>query len=221
MYLWDFPTLRRSKRCPLCRLVWKTFQPYYEALRPNHPDAVLGVTERLESTDPSDSLARLRRVYRPLPKLFIESQQNGRGAGFISHCRQQARTSSGEEKWISLVCMIARNTMDNRDMAGSGKVYIYEDERVPGYGIYTMANQSASSNSDWRLSYKVDADSINFDLLSLWITTCESEHGSKCQEPSDQDVPGRRLIDVEQGCIVEGSTACRYMALSYVWGSIM
>jgi hypothetical protein len=147
VYMWDFPTPRRSKRCPLCRLIWRTFQLYYEALKPNHSDAMVG---KIKGAKPSN-----------------------------------------EEKLISLICMIACNTIDNHDIDRLGRVYIYEDERVPEYGIYAMASQSASSNSDWRLSNKVDADSIHFFFFFLqWITTCKSEHGSKCPETPGQDVPG-------------------------------
>jgi len=176
VYMWDFPTLRRNKRCPLCRLVWRTFQPFYEAVKPVTPGAVLGVTKRAEA--------------------------------------RQA------EKWIKLTCMVARNTMDNRDISGSGQVYIYEDERVPEYGIYALATQPMPDKADWCLSQQIHGDLIDFDLLTKWISTCESEHGPRCSQTSGRDMPARRLIDVEQSCVVDGSSSYRYMTLSYVWGSI-
>jgi hypothetical protein len=42
-YLWDFPTLKRNHKCSMCRLVWRTFSPFYEKLiETKVPDAILG-----------------------------------------------------------------------------------------------------------------------------------------------------------------------------------
>jgi len=77
-YLWDFPTLQRNHRCSLCRLVWRTFQPFYEKLKESGPpNAVLG-------------------------RHFEEEH--------------------GGHRWISIIAMVFKNTIDNQDMRGSEKV---------------------------------------------------------------------------------------------------
>jgi hypothetical protein len=77
-YLWDFPTLQRNHRCSLCRLVWRTFQPFYEKLRENGPpNAVLG---------------------------------------------HHSGGMHGESRWIEIIAMVFRNTLDNQDIRGSGEV---------------------------------------------------------------------------------------------------
>jgi len=77
-YLWDFPTLQRNHRCSLCRLVWRTFQPFYEKLKESGPpNAVLG--------------------------------------------RHYGETH-GEQRWIEIIAMVFRNTIDNQDMRGSENV---------------------------------------------------------------------------------------------------
>ena len=77
-YLWDFPTLQRNHRCSLCRLVWRTFQPFYEKLEERvPPNAVLGY---------------------------------------------HSGEMHGEPKWIEIIAMVFRNTMDNQDERGSGDV---------------------------------------------------------------------------------------------------
>ena len=52
-YLWDVPTLQRNHRCSLCRLVWRTFQPFYEKLeKSGAPVAVLGYNEGKKHGEP-------------------------------------------------------------------------------------------------------------------------------------------------------------------------
>lgn len=77
-YLWDFPTLKMNHKCSLCRLVWRTFQPFYEKLEENGPpNGVLG---------------------------------------------QHRSHMEGDSRWIELIAMVFRNTLDNQDMRGSGHV---------------------------------------------------------------------------------------------------
>ncbi|KAF4617082.1 hypothetical protein G7Y89_g15067 [Cudoniella acicularis] len=66
---------------------------------------------------------------------------------------------------------------------------------------------------------------VNITQISQWLSTCYSTHG-KCNKISPaviQDFfPGLtvlRLIDTQRKCIVERRENCKYIALSYVWGS--
>jgi hypothetical protein len=65
---------------------------------------------------------------------------------------------------------------------------------------------------------------INFNLASLWIQYCEQYHGAKCDR-RELDLQSSQkvniiLIDTRRNCLVEATTATRFLALSYVWGSI-
>ena len=62
--------------------------------------------------------------------------------------------------------------------------------------------------------------------ISQWISTCYSTHHAKCNKISPAVIrdffPGLsvlRLIDTERKCIVERHENCKYIALSYIWGS--
>lgn len=72
---------------------------------------------------------------------------------------------------------------------------------------------------------------VDFDRVKNWVGTCISMHGDDCNEtvrsgnPTVNSIgdsyPGitmLRLIDVHQECIIETTTTCRYVALSYLWG---
>ena len=77
-YLWNYLTLWRNHRCSLCRLVWRTFQPFHEKLKENGPpNAVLG---------------------------------------------RHSSHRHGGSRWIELIAMVFKNTLDNQDMRGSGHV---------------------------------------------------------------------------------------------------
>ncbi|KAF2108596.1 heterokaryon incompatibility protein-domain-containing protein [Lophiotrema nucula] len=178
-YLWDYPTLQRNHRCSLCRLVWRTFQQFYEIVDETRlPVAVLG--------------------------------------RHSSHGHENSRS-------IELIAMVFKNTLDNQDIRGSGQVYIYEDERIPHFNITQRAtgedpNNGKAAHTEWRQSKILKNDQIDFDVVKSWLTVCKAEHGSKCNGHEKHKPPARRLIDVEKGCIVNGSTVTEYLTLSYVWG---
>jgi hypothetical protein len=74
-----------------------------------------------------------------------------------------------------------------------------------------------------------DPQVINFQLLNLWIRTCEDNHQQSCGLASISSRHKKRrssrplsiiLIDVIQYCLVESTTDARYLALSYVWGGV-
>jgi hypothetical protein len=66
--------------------------------------------------------------------------------------------------------------------------------------------------------------SIDMALLKRWLSTCEHEHVGTCPHSSDTPEWESKfrpafLIDTENYCIVEAPPNCRYVALSYVWGT--
>ena len=70
----------------------------------------------------------------------------------------------------------------------------------------------------------LDAKWIDPSIGCLWLRECESRHGPECNEHgwaiAMEKPKFLRVVDVQDYCIksVTGSTNCRYIALSYVWG---
>lgn len=71
----------------------------------------------------------------------------------------------------------------------------------------------------------VPTPDLDITLIRRWLSACEGEHGDRCErplvpltEPTSTDYPFR-VIDVNQMCVVEAAQDCRYIALSYLWGS--
>lgn len=63
--------------------------------------------------------------------------------------------------------------------------------------------------------------SIAHECLTRWIKACDEYHGSSCVPTSAQrkqphQVP-KWVIDIDDACLVSGTTVPRYTALSYTW----
>jgi hypothetical protein len=50
------------------------------------------------------------------------------------------------------------------------------------------------------------------------LSDCEAHHGECCKHDSTKQLPGLRLIDVNELRVVDAPASPRYFALSYVWG---
>ncbi|KAK3996585.1 heterokaryon incompatibility protein-domain-containing protein [Cladorrhinum sp. PSN332] len=90
---------------------------------------------------------------------------------------------------------------------------------------YSARASSVRHNNVW--FRRIENVVIDFQRVRGWLLDCEENHltcpRSAAADSSDAwEFPGLRLmrfIDVERRCIVEKTTTCRYIALSYVWGS--
>ncbi|KAF8445051.1 heterokaryon incompatibility protein-domain-containing protein [Boletus edulis BED1] len=63
---------------------------------------------------------------------------------------------------------------------------------------------------------------VDIHLIRAWLHQCEHKHGKDCM-PSLRFLEGIRepifVVDVIQSCLVDTPSRCRYVALSYVWGT--
>lgn len=64
---------------------------------------------------------------------------------------------------------------------------------------------------------------VDMDLIRAWLHHCENGHGKGCKPSLQYPLQSRRgptlLIDVIESCLVDTPSECRYIALSYVWGT--
>ncbi|KAF8548636.1 HET-domain-containing protein [Imleria badia] len=64
---------------------------------------------------------------------------------------------------------------------------------------------------------------VDMDLIRAWLHHCENGHGKDCKLSLRYPLQSRRgptfLIDVIDSCLVDAPSECRYIALSYVWGT--
>lgn len=89
-------------------------------------------------------------------------------------------------------------------------------------GFQSEKNQSRTSHS--RCSGRVMGPKADLSLFHDWINRCGSLHKGKCgqsiwPEPEKQVLKAFLVIDVDHMCIVNAPENCRYVALSYCWGT--
>ncbi|EPE35975.1 hypothetical protein GLAREA_05313 [Glarea lozoyensis ATCC 20868] len=65
---------------------------------------------------------------------------------------------------------------------------------------------------------------LDLNLVKFWLSTCETSH-TICEklprvDNSMPDLNCLLVIDVVQKCVVEAPSKCRYVALSYCWGTV-
>ncbi|KIJ63678.1 hypothetical protein HYDPIDRAFT_175984 [Hydnomerulius pinastri MD-312] len=68
-------------------------------------------------------------------------------------------------------------------------------------------------------------ETIDIGLIRKWIELCEGEHQADCESVwwrgEDQALPETvRMVDVDAMSLVTAPPACRYVALSYLWGGL-
>lgn len=65
---------------------------------------------------------------------------------------------------------------------------------------------------------------IDVKLIKKWMKLCQRWHGEDCEQlstSSEWEFPSSfRVVDAWARCIVEAPPACKYLALSYVWGLV-
>jgi hypothetical protein len=88
----------------------------------------------------------------------------------------------------------------------------------------TKEANSTGRYMSWEGTGRLVDSLVDLSIPRSWIRQCEEIHGGLCSEPkwlsdNDNGWPEKcRVIDVEDGRIVDLLLTMRYVALSYVWG---
>ncbi|TVY23112.1 hypothetical protein LHYA1_G008105 [Lachnellula hyalina] len=82
-----------------------------------------------------------------------------------------------------------------------------------------------SQSTDTRFSGRLVSSRINPKLISKWIKLCSTLHGPSYGQPlfpeqAEQVLRSLLVIDSERMCIIDAPVDCRYVALSYCWGTV-
>jgi hypothetical protein len=97
---------------------------------------------------------------------------------------------------------------------------VYEKDSELSHELQLLLNSPI--NSSKALLYgRAMGPIVDFNLLKSWLGSCTERHGSQCTPKINCTRKGNftlRVVDVVRRCIIEAPPACRYLALSYVWG---
>jgi hypothetical protein len=119
--------------------------------------------------------------------------------------------------WLSL--RVTENDGSSRSLTTDRAGTIY------GYGIQLLADEN-EKDSQMLKGRLLGQNCIDLDVIKMWIRSCEGGHGMSCVPASITTVQHSnrtpftfRVIDIRRRCVTEAPLNCRYLALSYTWGT--
>ena len=135
-----------------------------------------------------------------------------------------------EDGWVRQdnVCVGIQLSTTERGNDVLPRQTLYVVTQVPDYksdgwhlvNLYTM-EKGAPHDECGRL---FDSREFDLELVKSWLGCCDLSHGQLCLTGLTDHLPPETfpaqilLIDLESQCLVYGTMAENYMALSYVWG---
>jgi hypothetical protein len=143
---------------------------------------------------------------RPFPSydrqtsFLKETHQNLKSQYSISFCIES------EEKALS---NLMTNFADaDRQMVGGVLEAFSLSSQTPAYTRKALSARRCGQITD-------------FSLLRRWFQRCLMSHGVSCHGNWSDELLTTKMIDVSARCIVPCPPHCKYIALSYVWGSVV
>jgi hypothetical protein len=128
------------------------------------------------------------------------------------------RRQSGGNLYTAYIEILSSANSDLRDGLFHFKI---ESKREFIRSIIAPVNISSSEKRLWTRELPDRVDKLQ---LRKWIRSCRKSHKDCCTDLSSEQAAqllssSFRVIDVKAMCIVTPIMPCRYVALSYVWGS--
>ncbi|GKZ99227.1 hypothetical protein AnigIFM60653_003433 [Aspergillus niger] len=96
---------------------------------------------------------------------------------------------------------------DRKEWRKSSKIFLGTVEPTQGHHL---------------VSTPIPQQTVDWQKVNKWVKNCHNSvksKGSRQTKPDTSQVTGLRVIDTRQRCITIAPAACRYAALSYVWGA--
>lgn len=125
---------------------------------------------------------------------------------FVSYCRES--NNSGAEESTDIGLTPERGSPTFRQSLRSGGLF---------WDLLLEKRQSEICHVGQGVV--MDRDWVDLSAIKKWKRECFSTHGAKCQNPTKiWHTRPAWLVDVQERCIVAGSAADSYIALSYRWG---
>ena len=85
---------------------------------------------------------------------------------------------------------------------------------------YPLAVSRSSPHQIQKLRQLTHPPKANVEEVLSWIDTCDHTHGSHCAPKLEVHLKGLKVIDCPTRTVVYAPQNCKYLALSYVWGSL-
>jgi len=98
------------------------------------------------------------------------------------------------------------------------RIYLiqYHEERKAALRVRLEDNEQKYSH----FGKEVTGPLIDFQVVKGWLEDCQEHHACHIKAVSAVQTPALfKVIDVQKMCVVEPPPGCRYLTLSYVWGT--
>ncbi|KAJ2898505.1 HET-domain-containing protein [Zalerion maritima] len=201
-----------NSECPFCSLISTAM------------DLAWGGHDKPRSPTP-DIISILCSILEPTPQLFIQSRSA------ISARRQEpdGKSHSDHPQPRLLIAIDHKPPRDYQQHNNRG--YIREVDRVKNRHVIAEIENFLPDDTNSRplLPRRDVGTVINIPLVKNWISECQTKHKHSLSNANSHEKQNAhlfhpthpfRLIDVHDECLIETSTPCAYVALSYVWGRV-
>ncbi|OAL03122.1 HET-domain-containing protein [Phaeosphaeriaceae sp. SRC1lsM3a] len=88
-----------------------------------------------------------------------------------------------------------------------GYIALYQPRKEYPTNLYTLSNR------------EIDPEKIHWTIIHQWLQTCSDNHDCMANRATQEFLPGFKVIDTRTRRIVNASKGCKYVTLSYVWGT--
>ncbi|KAE9363328.1 HET-domain-containing protein [Stipitochalara longipes BDJ] len=142
-------------------------------------------------------------------------------SAMYSHNWRNSRTIRGLQKSVSFA-IIDEHVFHDRDDS-------FTKERKMSHALWP--SRTSIERSGWLSPVQKAREERGFAALTLksqtdmdsvkrWLDFCLKNHGETCEPIDMRPIPNLRVVDCTTGLIIPAEPGCKYLAMSYVWGSV-
>ncbi|CZR63805.1 uncharacterized protein PAC_13702 [Phialocephala subalpina] len=75
------------------------------------------------------------------------------------------------------------------------------------------------TGEEQRFAARVLKSQADLDIVSRWLNFCLENHGETCEPTDTRPIPDLHVVDCNTGLVIPAEPGCKYLAMSYVWGT--
>jgi len=141
-------------------------------------------------------------------------------SAMYSHNWRNSRTLRGLQKSISYAVIDEHVLHDTDDS--------FSKERKMSHALWP--SRTSVERSGWlspaqgtlperRFEAMVLKSQVDLNSVRRWLDFCLEHHSETCEPIDTRPIPSLQVVDCNTGLVVPAERGCKYLAMSYVWGS--
>ena len=141
-------------------------------------------------------------------------------SAMYSHNWRNSRTLRGLQKSVSFAIIDELVLHDREDL--------FTKERKMSHALWP--SRTSIERSGWlspaqkageeqRFAARVLESQADLGTVRRWLEFCLDHHGETCEPTDTRPIPDLHVVDCNTGLVVSAESGCKYLAMSYVWGT--